>query len=112
MKRLAGLNEKPQHYYDDAPENIAQVMPNFRKMYIGAVGGGSAKGLEEALDLQQIVLKLRVTNESDYVDLEDAQIKLLTKKVEENTQNYSSFFLAQMFQKIKNAEEPPKKEAT
>jgi len=109
MKRITGIDTKPDHYQADATAEALEKMPTFRKMFIGAVGGATAKGQEEALDLQQIVLKLRVLNaDGDHVDLEEAQLRLLTKKVEENNSQYAAYFLAQMFQKIKDAQEPPK----
>jgi len=109
MKRIEGIDAKAAHYQDDVAPEVLEKMPTFRKMFIACAGGGTAKGQEEAMDLQQLVLKLRVVNgDGDFVDLEDAQIKLLTKKVEENTGGYVAFFLAQMFQKLKDAKEPPK----
>lgn len=109
MKRITAIDTKPDHYQEDATAEALEKMPTFRKMFIAAVGGASAKGQEEAMDLQQIVLRLRVLNaDGDHVDLEDAQIRMLTKKVEENTSQYAAFFLAQLFQKIKDAKEPPK----
>lgn len=108
MKRITGIDTKPEHYQEDVTAEAMEKMPTFRKMLIGVAGGCSSKGQEEALDLQQIVLKLRVLNEGDFVDLEEAQIRLLTKKVDENPQQYAAFFLAQIFQKLKDAKEPPK----
>lgn len=111
MKRIEGIDTKPEHYQDDVTPDVMEKMPTFRKMFIALAGGGSAKGQEEAMDIQQIVLKLRVLNsDGDYVDLEDAQMRLLRKKVEENTANYTAFFLAQLFEKMTKAKDPKGKE--
>lgn len=106
-----GLDTKPEHYQEDIPEETRAKMPTFRKMFIGVAGGGAAKNQEDAMDLQQLVLKLRVLNtDGDYVDVEDAQHRLLIKKTEENPSNNAAFFQAQMFQILKDAKAPPKAE--
>lgn len=109
MKRILDVDSKPDHFINDLSEGEMKVVyeqtPTYRRMMLMDVGGSRVSTVEQSLDLQQLVLKLRVVNEDGWIDLEDAQHKLLLEKISENVAGVVAYAQAQLYTKVKSAEE-------
>lgn len=80
MKRLTGLDDKIVNL--EAGEVPADQLPSYRNLLKTILNRQVAKNAEEALDVNQILLKLRLV-ESD-IEFENAEFKLIKDKVNEN----------------------------
>ena len=99
MKTIKGIDATPEPF-DELPAGV--TMPSYRKLFKSAVAMGAAANAEEAIDLYQLGLKLKVEGET--VDLEDAEFKLLKKVCEKNTACWIAHYHAQALLKIKESE--------
>lgn len=102
MKTIKGLDEKPTSFDDDVPPEILAQLPTYRKMLKAALGLGAAKDGENAIDLLQIGLKLRL--EGNDVSLEDAEFKLLKERCNENPAQWQAHYHGQVMLKLREAE--------
>lgn len=101
MKTIKDVDTKPTHFQEDIPEEVAAAMPTYRKMFKAAVGMGLAKDADNAIDLLQLGLKLKVEGD---VQLEDAEFKLLKDRCSANTPQWQAHFHAQVMLKLKESE--------
>lgn len=106
MKTIKDVDAKPTHFQDDLPADAAAAMPTYRKMFKAAVGMGMAKDGENAIDLMQLGLKLKVDGD---IQLEDAEFKLLKQRCSENPAQWLAHFHGQVMLKLREAEEADKK---
>lgn len=115
MKTLTRLNEHPSHFMDEGmcPHcqqkisglDVSKVVA-FRRLLLNQIGGSVADNGEESLDLNQLGLKLR--QEQDSVDLEDAEFRLLKKYCERNQIRWVSHFQSQVLSLLKESESSKK----
>lgn len=106
MKTIVGLDEKPESIFEipaEVQEQVRGAMPSYREMMIAAVGGSRAASELQAMEIHAIVRKLRVKNKDQSVQLEDAELSLLTEKIRENAAGEKAFYQAQVFFKLKEA---------
>lgn len=101
MKHLKGLDEKPTSF-DDVPPEVMEKMPTFRKLFKAAIGMATRGSGEQAIDLYQVGLKLKLA-EPD-LSLEDAEFNLLREACNQNAPNWISHYHAQVMMKLKEAE--------
>ena len=101
MKTIKNVDSKPEHFQDDIAPEVAATIPTYRKMFKAAVGMGLAKDGENAIDLVQLGLKLRVDGD---INLEDAEFKLLKERCSQNPAQWTAHFHGQVMMKLKEAE--------
>lgn len=102
MKTITAVDEKPTHFQDDVPVDVLATLPTYRKMFKAAVGMGMAKDGENAIDLMQLGLKLKVDGD---ISLEDAEFKLLKERCSANPAQWAAHFHGQVMLKLKEAED-------
>ena len=102
MKKLRGLDDRPQPLEKDTSKEVREQIPKFRRLYKMAVGNAMGRDAENAIELYQVGLKLRI--DSDTIELEDAEFKLLKEKVEGNDAKFASTIHAQMILRIREDE--------
>lgn len=101
MKTIKNIDDKPSHFQEDVlPETMA-ALPTYRRMFKNAVGTVAARNGEEAIDLYQLGLKLKM--EGSDISLEDAEFKLLKDTCEKNPAQWMAHFQAQVLLKIKES---------
>lgn len=110
MKTLKGIDEKIEWFTDDISDEQKALLPTYRKLMRVAVGGAAARNGEEALDYNEIGLKLRVDGD---VDLEEAEFKLLKRACEEHSaakrqDGWIAHIQAKVLLKLKDAEKEAK----
>lgn len=103
MKTLKDLDTHLVHFEEDLPIDTVAQLPTYRKMYKAALGMVSSKNGEEAIDLYQVGLKLKL-NEPQ-IDLEDAEFKLLKEACAKNPVQWMAHYHAQVVLKLKEAEQ-------
>lgn len=101
MKTIKGVDEKPEHFQEDVPAEVIATIPTYRRMFKAAVGMGLSKGGENAIDLVQLGLKLRIEGD---ITLEDAEFKLLKERCSENPAQWQAHFHGLVMLKLKEAE--------
>lgn len=101
MKTLKDLDAKPEPMQEDTPAEIIATFPTYRKLMKSAVGTTVAKSGEEAIDLVQLGLKLKIDGD---VSIEDAEFKLLKEKCEANPMKWESHYHGQILLKLREAE--------
>lgn len=101
MKTIKGIDDKPTHWQDDIAPEVLATIPSFRKMFKAALGMGAAKDGENAIDLFQVGLKLKVEGD---ISLEDAEFKLLKDRCSQNPAQWQAHFHGQVMLKLKEAE--------
>jgi hypothetical protein len=104
MRTIKNIDAQIEHFIDDNsfPEDQKKQIPTFRQMFKAAVGLSLSKDGEQAIDLYQLGLKLKIS-ESD-INLEDAEFKLLKEKCGENPAKWIGHFHGQVMQKLKDSE--------
>jgi len=100
MKKLIGIDEKLTYFTDDVKDEL----PTMRALLRAAVGMYAAQGGEQAIELYQLGLKLRMVDNSGTIDIEDAEFKLLKKVCEENPVKWIAHFQGQVLSKLKESE--------
>ena len=101
MKTLRGLDSKPQLLEEVTdPKALAKVF-TFRQLFKMVIGGTTAANGDESIDLTQIGLKLKGGGD---ISLEEADFKLIQKKVEGNEAKLTAMFQGQLLLKLKDAE--------
>lgn len=100
MKTIKGIDESMSSFDDELPKDT--VLPTYRKLFKSTVGLAAARSGEEALDMYQLGLKLKI--EGADIALEDAEFKLLRGCVEKNAGQLISHYLAQLLMKLKESE--------
>lgn len=106
MKTIKDVDTKPSHFQDDLPPEAEASMPTFRKMFKAAVGMGMAKDGENAIDLLQVGLKLKLDGAD--ISLEDAEFKLLKERCSANPAQWVTHFHGQVMLKLQEAEKEKK----
>lgn len=106
MKKINAVDERPTHFQDDITPEVAAQIPTYRKMFKAAVGMGMAKDGENAIDLMQLGLKLKVDGAD--IELEDAEFKLLKERCSANPAQWVAHFHGQVMFKLKQSEEKRK----
>ena len=102
MKTLIGLNEKPVTIEDNPSAEVVESLPSFRRLLKIVVGNCvPKKGTEEAVDLYQLGMKLKVEGD---VQLEDAEFKLLNTKLKDNPTEFTAHILGQLLGIMDKAE--------
>ena len=83
MIKIKGLDDRVIPILTDGltQEQLAQAM-TYRKVFVGIISNSIAKSGEEAIELVQLGLKLKLTEPE--VDIEDSEFKLLKKTIDEN----------------------------
>lgn len=97
MKKIVGLEEKVKSF--DEKDTLLQP---FKEFFQAAVKFSVKKSGEEAVDLFEILLKLKSANGE--VDLEDAQFKLLKACCNDNPVGWPSVVHGQLFKKLQESE--------
>lgn len=100
MKTLTRLNDKLDPIFDE--EKAGASMPTFRRLYRLALGNSMAKNPDEAVDLVQVGLKLKL--EEDAVNLEDAEFALLKDAVTRNSQSMVAQLFGQLVIRLRDDE--------
>ena len=99
MKTIKGLSSKPSLLEEG--KGINNSAPTLREMLRIAVGRSLAKGKEDGMERYQLGLKLM--QDQDVIQLEDAEFKLLEKAVEENAPQFQVHYLGQLLLKLDEA---------
>jgi len=95
MKTLKGLNSKPEVLDDNPNPELSKDIPTYRRLFKMVVGNSvAADKSEQAVDMVQIAMKLRI--DEDSIPLEDAQFKILREKVIENQVKLTALFQGQL----------------
>lgn len=102
MKTIKQIDEKIEWFAEDLSEIEKSTLPTFRKLFKAAIGMGVSKNPEEAVDLYQIGLKLKIDGPD--ISLEDAEFKRLKECCNPNPANWISHVHACVLMKIKEAE--------
>jgi hypothetical protein len=100
MKKLTRLNDKLDPIFDE--EKASANMPTFRRLYRVCLGNALAKTPDEAVDLVQVGLKLRL--EDADVPLEDAEFALLKDAVTRNSQSMVAQLQGQLILRLREDE--------
>lgn len=80
MKKLTGLDDKIQNL--DADVVTEDRLPSFRYLLKVMLNRQVAKNAEESLDVNQILLKLRMVEPE--IDLENNEFRILQEKIKQN----------------------------
>lgn len=102
MKTFKGIDEKPKHYNDDAPKELTDSMPTFRRIMRDILGVSKADDGSEAVDLFVLSTKIKEASGPDF-QFEDAEFSLLSSKVNVNPTNLTAHYYAQLILKIREA---------
>ena len=107
MITIKGIDAQTEHYEDVRPEEKEKLaFPTFRQLFISCLGGLPADNGEQAIDMYELGRKIKKAKE-DYIELEDAEFKLLMEKVKKFPK-WGAFYQAQVLLKLKEAEEAKK----
>lgn len=102
MKTIKGLLSKPVPTEMQIEKGIKEVRDTYRKMFKQAVEHTLGKSKENAIENYQLGLKLM--QDQDEIQLEDAEFKLLKEACESNPLQWISHFQAQILIKLKESE--------
>lgn len=101
MKTIKNIDEVVEHFDKDLEKQFNIQPQTYRKMFKSAIGIGLTKNAEEAIDLIQIGLKLKIDS-SDIV-LEDVEFKMLKERCELNFPQWGAHFHGMVLLKLRES---------
>lgn len=102
MKTLKDIDSKPIPFEEDIPAEALERIPTFRKLFKSSVGMLIKSNGDQAIDLYQLGLKLKLSEQD--ISLEDAEFNMLKDACNQNPMNWIAHFLAQVMLKLKESE--------
>lgn len=106
MKKVTGLNDRLEHY-EDIPRDAELMLPTVRQVLIKqvATAAGKPDEPEDTITLYELGVKLKKAP-LDFLEIEDADFKLLAAAVRRNSAQFVTHYQGQMLQKLKAWEKP------